>query len=779
MRKTRVFVISLFSVSLIVACSNAKTGTSESGGATSTTVSTDAGAPATFKARGSVNQVVVTGAKPDSKLQLRTAKDRVAESGTADENGALIFRLVTAGHGYTVRETQSGATSEKITVLTEAESAPPQSFYSDQHLERGFHYITTRDGTQLSASVFIPPGDGPFPTVVEYSGYNPSDPTASLKKTIEKVGLKPDELCVDIAVICSTPAQPSSMISFAMGYAVVAVNVRGTGCSDGAYDFFEPLQLLDGYDVIETVAAQPWVKGNKVGMVGLSYPGLSQLFVARTQPPHLAAIAPMSVTDDIVRALLAPGGIYNDGFALEWARKVLEQAEPYGQGWEKKVIANGDTECADHQLLRKQNVNVVAKAKATPYWSEDIAGLYDIGSWADRINVPVFMTGAWQDEQTGPRFTRLWDRLTNSPVKKFTGFNGAHGDGYSPETLVEWKAFLDFYVAGERTPIPGFLRAFGPQLIGDAFKSTLEFPEERWIDGEFATLKAQFEAEPSVRILWDRGARTDNIGAPESTGQTLFTAWPPAGQHPQSWYFQPDGTLGNEPPTATGSASRFTLDPEQGTQQTLPGKLGEQAFHTLPQYQWEQDATDHAAVFVSAPLAQDTVILGGGRANLWVRSSGPKADLSVTISEVRPDGKETYVQSGFLRASMRKTGPAATDLYPDHTGTKADASPLPIGKWTEVPIEVLPVGQVFRAGSKIRISVHTPGGDKPRWDWILDDFGPEAPTIDIGHDSEHPSALVLPVVPNVTGYSPTLPPCPSLRGQPCREYVAFTNTAAH
>ena len=37
-----------------------------------------------------------------------------------------------------------------------------------------------------------------------------------------------------------------------MGFAVVDVNMRGTGCSGGAFDFFEPLQSLDGYDIVET-----------------------------------------------------------------------------------------------------------------------------------------------------------------------------------------------------------------------------------------------------------------------------------------------------------------------------------------------------------------------------------------------------------------------------------------------------------------------------------------------------------------------------------------------
>ena len=52
----------------------------------------------------------------------------------------------------------------------------------------------------------------------------------------------------------------------------------------GAYDYFEALQNLDGYDVIETIAHQPWVLGNKVGMIGISYGAISQLFTAQTRP---------------------------------------------------------------------------------------------------------------------------------------------------------------------------------------------------------------------------------------------------------------------------------------------------------------------------------------------------------------------------------------------------------------------------------------------------------------------------------------------------------------
>ena len=138
---------------------------------------------------------------------------------------------------------------------------PPTSLYTDQVLPApGFGYLTARDGTTLSVNVLLPgpPEEGPYPTVVEYSGYQPSDPAAG----------------------------GFPQIFTAMGYAYVGVNMRGTGCSGGSYEFFEPMQSLDGYDAIETVAAQPWVLNNRVGMVGVSYPGISQLYVAATQPPE-------------------------------------------------------------------------------------------------------------------------------------------------------------------------------------------------------------------------------------------------------------------------------------------------------------------------------------------------------------------------------------------------------------------------------------------------------------------------------------------------------------
>ena len=734
--------------------------------------------PASFLVRESVNQVSITSAAPGDELTLFDSQNHRVASGKVDALGSLLFREIPSGTGYQVRGPGTPPiASRRLKVMSPTQSAPPQSFYADQQIKDGFGYITTRDGTKLSAAVYLPgPADqGPYPTVVEYSGYSPSNPLGNLSESLGKqLGVAPKTLCGLIAIACRTPDQPGSELAAAMGYAVVAVNVRGTGCSGGAYDFFEKLQLLDGYDVIEAVAAQPWVLNHKVGMVGLSYPGIAQLFVASTQPPSLAAITPLSVYDDTARGVLAPGGIFNEGFAFEWAREVLDNAKPYGQKWSKTVADSGDAQCAENQLLRLQNVDVIAKAKANPYYNGEVADPLNPSMFADKIRVPVFMSGAWQDEQTGPRFARLFDRFTNAPVKRFFAFNGAHADGFAPQILTEWKAFLDIYVAGKVTGVPPVVKQIAPLLFSDIFGVSIPFPDDRLsTTAPFAEVKTAYEKEQPIRVLFEDGAQAP-LGAPTSVFSHSFSTWPFEGTTAETLYLQPDGKLSSAKPPTDGGGAQFTWDPIRGHQTTLPGDSSSDAFLALPAYTWPQDPAGKAAVFETEPLAADQVLAGTGNAHLWVRSSTDEADLEVTVSEIRPDGKETYVQVGVQRVSLRALAGDATELDPNPSLFKSTQKMLVPDQWTETQIEIFPFAHIFRAGSRIRISVHTPGGDRPRWAWTLAEL-PQGTTLAVATDAAHPSRVLLPLNSQVTGYSSKLPPCPSLRGQPCRTAVPFTN----
>lgn len=730
----------------------------------------DDGPPDPFDVRDSVEQLQVTHAPAATELEVVDAAGARVAVGTTDELGSLIFRKLPPARGYKVRTTAAtpALTTGAHDVLSVDESQPATGFYADQHLQPGFQYITTRDGTTLSAYVTFPAGDPPYPTVVSYSGYDPSRPGEPLDPDLAG-------LCDSLPVICDAPNDPSAMIAAFWGYATVNVNIRGTGCSGGAFDFFETLELLDGYDVIETVAAQAWVMNHQVGMVGLSYPGITQLFVASTRPPHLAAIAPMSVIGAAHTTML-PGGILNDGFATDWIENVISKARPYGQGWEQGQVDAGDLQCKENQLLHGQYVDNVEQARQTTYYVPAEHDRYNLATFVDQIDVPVFLASAWEDEQTGPYFFSMLDRFTGSPAKRFTVYNGVHIDAYQPQVLGEWITFLELFVA-QRVPVDKPVpRSLAPQLYQQVFgTSTLDVPQSRFLnEPDLATAVNKWKAEPPLRALFESGAGNATIGAPEPTFVRSFSKWPPAETQALRLYAQADGTLGGSAPTTSPAPFTFKLDPDAGHRSILAP--GGDVWDLLPAYRWPQPAAGSAVVLDSTPLPEPLVMLGTASVDLWLRSPVDDADLEINLTEIRPDGQEMYVQSGWLRASRRGSGPDATALWPAPTFMQADAAPLVPGEWTQVRVGTAGFQHVFRAGSRIRISIDTPGGSRASWFFALKTF-PGPVTYEIGHDAAHPTSVALPVLAGVTAPSP-LPPCPSLRGQQCRDFAPYLNTTS-
>ncbi len=290
-----------------------------------------------------IGLVAVTGQIEGTELVLEDAQHQEIGRGVVDRLGSLIFRDLAAGAAYFVRE--PGGTTTAVTVRR-FEDHPDPSFYQAQPvLVERLRYLRMRDGTLLAAMLRPPLGGAftpgrQFPTVIEYSGYTVADP--------------------------NNP-QPSTLLANVLGYATVGVNMRGSGCSGGVLDLFDYPTTADGYDIVETVAAQPWVLDHRVGMIGISFPGISQLFVAGARPPHLAAVAPFSVIADIYRAPGFPGGIFNNGFAETWLQERKDDAAPApegGQAWAIQRVNEGDVTCLANQKLRLQTRDPVAIARA-------------------------------------------------------------------------------------------------------------------------------------------------------------------------------------------------------------------------------------------------------------------------------------------------------------------------------------------------------------------------------------------------------------------------------
>jgi predicted acyl esterase len=701
------------------------------------------GAPATFTVRSSVEQLVVTRAEPGTGLRVFAADGGVAGEGRADRFGQLVVRFLEPGDGYVV-VAGDGPTLESsgpVTVWSQ-DDLPPRSLYESQSIGPGYQYLTTRDGTKLAVNVTLPgpPEDGPYPTVVEYSGYSPADPGAP---------------------------QPSTLIAGVLGYATVGVNVRGTGCSGGAFLFQEPVQSTDGYDVVETIAAQPWVAHGEVGMVGLSYPGITQLFVAQTRPPHLAAIAPLSVIADTYRSTLRPGGILNDGFALGWAEERQREAEPGGQAWAQRRIDEGDRVCARNQRMRSQNADMLALVEDHPFYDDLLARVAPF-EFVERIDVPVFLAGAWQDEQTGGHFPSMLDRFTSAPVTRFTLVNGGHTEALIPAIFQRWSEFLDIYVKRAVPDVPDAAAVVLGAIGASVFGTELELPPDRFGGSDsYEDARAAYEAEDPVRVLFENGAGAEP-GAPVPRFERTFSAWPIPEVEPATWYLEPGGRLA---PAAGASAGteHYAYDTSLAHSVTLPA--GESPWVALPAWHWEPPPPGAALAYETAPLDETLVMAGHGRVDLTLSSTATDVDVQVVLTEVRPDGIEVYVQAGWLRASHRALDPArTTELRPWHTHTEADSLPLTVGEPAGLAVELFPFAHVARAGSRLRVIVSAPGGVRPSWTFdVLDPPGDVRNTLHVGGGL---SSVTLPVLAEPGSGVPTdPPPCPSLRGQPCRPYA--------
>ncbi|HEV7176743.1 MAG TPA: CocE/NonD family hydrolase [Solirubrobacteraceae bacterium] len=761
-----------------------------------------AAAQAPISAHGSAEQVYVTGLSPNARMSLLRPNGTTLYTQRADSLGGLLFRSVPPGSGYRVRAASGGTESGPVTVHSNAAAPWDPGVYNQSVPDNGYGYLTTRDGTQLAIYVHPPtspagepglssglpvppslPGASslplphvdyapPYPTLIEYSGYGYADPSG------------PDN---GIAVLANL-----------MGFAVVDVNMRGTGCSGGAYDFFEPLQNLDGYDVIETIAHQPWVRDHKVGMMGISYGAISQLFTAQLNPPDLEAISPLS-TIDTTATTLYPGGILNTGFAVAWAQQRQAEAEPAGpnsgQPYAYKQIQQGDQTCAANQAMHGEAASLMDKIKANSHYNPSVADPLDPITFVHKIKVPTFMACQWEDEQTGGHCPDLAQHLTGTKLKWFTFTNGAHIDSLDPYTFDRWYDFLELFVA-HQAPIvnQALIRAAAPVIYQSAMgvndAETLP-PDPIQLQPTYQSALSAFEALPQIRVLFDNGAGQSPTGSttagdPYPGFEQSFSKFPIPGTKATYWYLGPNGSLNGKAPARQGINS-YASNAKALPQTDYSGNTGTGglwANASAWQWNWKRNPVGSSVSYVSAPLTANTTVIGAGAVHLWLRSSTPDVDLQATVSEVRPDGNETFVQNGWLRASERKLDTTTNNLL-DQRSTllepvlsmrTSDAIAMPKNKFVEVVIPLYYEGHAYRAGSRIRVTIAAPNGTQPIWAFTQT-VPKGTATESIAFSKSRPSSLILPVVPGVT--VPTgLPACPSLRNEPCRPYMAPTDRTA-
>ena len=360
-----------------------------------------------------------------------------------------------------------------------------------------------------------------------------------------------------------------------MGFAVVDVNMRGTGCSGGAFDFFEPLQNLDGYDVIETIAHQPWVlrpQGRDDGhLLRRHQPAVHG--PARPAGPRgdLAAVGDRRDRDDALpgrhpqhRLRGRVGAAAPAGGRARRARTAVSRT-PYKQIQRRRHDVRGQPGAArrGRQPDARRSPPTRTTTRRSPTRSTRSRS-------CNKIKVPTFMACQWEDEQTGGHCPDLAQHFTGTTQKWFTFTNGAHIDSLDPYTFNRWYDFLELFVA-HQAPIvnPAVIarRGAGHLPGGDGAAETDVDHAAARPDPAAADVRSRrwprSKQLPQIRVLFDNGAgavadraRT-TPGDPYPGFEQSFSSFPIPGTKARYWYLGPGGTLSDKA-AATGRASTPT-----------------------------------------------------------------------------------------------------------------------------------------------------------------------------------------------------------------------------
>jgi predicted acyl esterase len=153
-------------------------------------------------------------------------------------------------------------------------------------------------------------------------------------------------------------------------------------------------------------------------------------------------------------------------------------------------------------------------------------------------------------------------------------------------------------------------------------------------------------------------------------------------------------------------------------------------------------------------------------------------DLQVAVSQVRGDGKEEFVQNGWMRASERKLATDENNLFkqmptvvqPIPTELESDLQAMPANEFVPVAVPLYFSGHVYRKGTRIKVTIAGDNGTQPIWSF----HHPQpalgnTSSVEIAFSPSMPSRLVLPVVPAPHATITAEPSaCPELRNEPCR-----------
>ncbi|MDZ5784186.1 CocE/NonD family hydrolase [Marinococcus luteus] len=453
-----------------------------------------------------------------------------------------------------------------------------------------------RDGTVLRADVYRPDGSGSWPALLLRLPYDKT--TRHYRETFAEV----ERLTV-------------------AGYVVVIQDVRGRFASEGEFYPFI-YEAEDGYDSVEWAARLPEVNG-RVGMIGMSYHGFTQVAAAAGQPPSLVAIAPMMAFADGWSTMRGDRGVFEIG---KWQTWVAESMLP--DHLERLEDPEGPDRISRYlkdlpAWLGKGNPLTwppVTAAGLPSYYNDFLLGNVSEETRErmqvnpESIKVPALFLAGWYDcflEETIDLYQR-----TAGPVELWIGpwthedQSGQAGDVFFPDAQVDRTAL--------------FLQWF-----------------DRWLRDEKAPPR-----NPVHYYVMNAGKWRSGTKIPEGNSETVF-------------YMHSDGLLFGDAPEQASSI-RIEHDPDYPVP-TIGGNILMSGFPAGSFDQQEVQARSDVLVYTSAPLQENWEMLGTAQARLWMNASRPELPIGLRISEVQPDGSAWNVMDS-LEGQPEAAGKRVIDI---------------------------------------------------------------------------------------------------------------------
>jgi hypothetical protein len=555
------------------------------------------------------------------------------------------------------------------------------AFGADVTVERNVN-MKTRDGVTLRADIYRPKADGKFPVLLTRTPYNKAAGESEF-----------------------------GMRAAAQGYVVIVQDVRGRYTSEGEWYPFK-YESSDGYDTVEWAAALPYANG-KVGMIGASYVGATQMLTAIAHPPHLVGIFPVVTASNYHDGWTYQGGAFEQWFNESWTSGLVQDTlerrvreRPNALKWIWKLPL------ADYPLI-----DVPSPASLAPYFADwarhpdfdDYWREWSIEVHYADIKVPAYCVGGW------------YDIFQGGTIRNYLG--------------------LKSRVAGGRLMIgPWYHGPFDGQAgdlnFGAASKGDTDSDELRWYDHLLRGVANGVEHQKPVKIF----IMGKNIWRDEDD-------WPLARARSTRYYLGSgggantrtgDGTLSTS--AAAGEhADHYTYDPANPTP-TRGGGLCCDNDH-LPSGAFDQRTVEErkdVLVYSTPEFTSDFEVTGPIAAELYVSSSAVDTDFTAKLVDVWPTGFAQNLTDGILRARYRDSHAHQERMKP--------------GEVYKIRIDMWNTSNVFLAGHKLRLEISS--SNFPRFDRNLntgESGGVSSSMVKaentIYHDAQHPSALILPVLP--------------------------------